>query len=333
MKRFFPLVILCLVVVGCSSTESKIEKSTLEYLEEVYNITDAEVEEIEREYLFDPVFGALDRIFSGKYYRVTVKVNDSVSTTMTGVMNNRKLILRDDNYIQAKHETLRKDSNTYQKVLEELLQMGIVVENVFFRPNSKFNELYHDGIRLLTFELEAQNVTSDSKEVVHRLQTLSNYILEEIDTAIEMELILPVLYYNSEEFKEETVQIKLSYEPEEKLIAKLDEHLLAANLANQVDEDLQEEIEKFNLILSRSRFEREFVPDEDESFRHDLSFLALEGFGDEDILGVMELLRKEGFLETYVHFIFADGSTDGCQAQEVETTDDISRCFGTVKQF
>ena len=330
MKRFFPLVILCLVVVGCSSTESKIEKSTLEYLEEVYNITDAEVENIEREYLFDPVFGALARIFDGKDYRVTVKVNDSVSTTMTGVINNRKLNLRDDNYIQAKHETLRKDSNTYQKVLEELLQMGIVVENVSLGGNY---ELYHDDIRLLTFELEAQNVASDSKEVVHHLQTLSNYILEEIDTAIEMELILPVLYYSFEEFKEETVQIKLSYEPEEKLIAKLDEGLLAAKLANQVDEVLQEEIEKFNLKLAESRFDRAYVLDEDKNFWHYLSFLALEGFGDEDILGVMELLRKEGFLETYVHFIFADGSTDGCQAQEVETTDDISRCFGTVKQF
>lgn len=330
MKRFFPLVILCLVVVGCSSTESKIEKSTLEYLEEVYNITDAEVEEIEREYWFDPVFGALARIFDGKDYRVTVKVNDSVSTTMTGVVNNRKLILRDDNYIQAKHETLRKDSNTYQKVLEELLQMGIAVENVSLGANY---ELYHDDIRLLTFELEAQNVTSDSKEVVHRLQTLSNYILEEIDTAIETELILPVLSfsYNSEEFKEETVQFRLSYEPEEKFIAKLDECLLAANLANQVDEDLQEEIEKFNLILAGSRFDREYVPDENDNFRHDLSLFALEAFGDEDILGVMELLRKEGFFETYVHFIFADGSTDRCQAQEVETTDDISRCFGQSK--
>lgn len=317
--------------MGCSSIETKIEKATLEFLEESYNITDAEIESIEptNEYgAFIVVF--LARIFAGKDYNVTVKVNDSVSTIMDGVINNRKLYLRYDNYISAKHETLRKESDTYQKILEELLQMGIAVENVSLGIN---NELYHDDIRLLTFELEAQHVAFDSKEVVYHLQKLSNHILEEIGTAIEVELMLPVLSYESEEFKEETVQIRLSYDSEEKFVAKLDERLLAANLANQVDGDLQEEIEKFNLKLAASRFDGEYVPDEDEYFQHDLSLLALEGFGEEDILGVMELLKKEGFFETYVHFVFLDGSTDRCQAKEVKTVDDISRCFGKVKKY
>lgn len=91
----------CLVLTGCSSTIKKIEEVTLNYLEESYHISDAEVISIEptepTEQYGSIVVVAFERIFVGRTYDVHVKINDSVSTIMKGKVNKRELIFRNDN--------------------------------------------------------------------------------------------------------------------------------------------------------------------------------------------------------------------------------------------
>lgn len=100
MKRFFTLFFAVLFMAGCSSTETKMEEAITEYLDEGYNITEVDVTSIEKEKVNVPfMVYALDRVFNGKNYDVEIEVGDSISTKITGWVNNRELILRNNNYI------------------------------------------------------------------------------------------------------------------------------------------------------------------------------------------------------------------------------------------
>ena len=150
MKRFFTLFFAVLFITGCSSTETKIEKAATEYLDEAYNITEVNVTSIEKEKVNVPfIVYALDRAFNGKNYDVEIEVGDSISTEMTGWVNNRELALRNNNYILRKDEQLRERSETYQNKLDELLEMGIQVEKATEGHEYK---LYNEGIRLINCE-------------------------------------------------------------------------------------------------------------------------------------------------------------------------------------
>lgn len=331
LKKLFLLATFCLILTGCSSTTKEIEKATLDYLEKSYHITDAEVLSIEPTKQFGSAFVVgLERILAGRNYDVNVKVHDSVSTIMKGQVNERELIFRYDDYVPAKHETLKEESDTYHNLLNDIENMGIVVEEV--TEGIDF-ELYHQDIRLLSYVLHAKKTDFDSEEVVQHLHKLSKHILENIDSTIEIKLQVPLVFYSLDEFTEELVEIELTHTNEKKFVEKLNRQMLHAHLTNQVNDNLRKEIEALNMKLASSRLVEKHQSNQDNFFHPELSLDALKGYDHNDLLNIINLLREKGFDETYVDVYFANGYTDKCKVKQVKTLRDISRCYDQVYGF
>ena len=331
LKRLILLAAICLVLTGCRSTTKKIEEITLDYLEESYHITDAEVLSIEPSDQYGSIVVViLDRIFAGKTYDVRVKVNDSVSTIMEGKVNKRELIFRNDNYVSAKHEKLKEESEIYLHLLKDLENIGILLKDI---DEGIDYELYHQDIRLLSYVLDAKTTEFDSEEVVQYLQNLSTHILENIDTTIEINLQLPLLFYEQGEFIEEMNEIKFTHANEKKFVEKLNRQMLHAYLTTQVNENLRTEIEWLNMGLSSSWLAEIYHSKQDNFFQHEISLNALEGYDHNRLLDVINLLREEGFDETYVAVYFSNGYTEKCQVKQVKILEDVSRCYEQVYGF
>lgn len=332
VKRFFTLSFAVLFMVGCSSTETKIEEAVAEDLNEGYNITEMNVTSIEKEKVNVPfIVYALDRVFNGKNYDVEVEVGDSISTKITGWVNNRELVLRNNNYIIQKDEQLRERSETYQNKLDELLAMGIYVEKATEGHEYK---LYNEGIRLINFEIESENETFNGKEVYQLLTDLSEEILENIDTTVELELTLLAKTYRSYEAQgeaehlttEQVVEIKIPYEEGNKVIDRLNSTLTAAELNYQFDEDLVEKIQELDLILVESTL-KDRVDQADTEFIHEMSFVNSSEIKDETILELMNLLREEGFHKSYVTFINRPSGDRLIQVDRIQKIEDIENYF------
>lgn len=193
LKRFFLLATICLVFSGCSSSAKKIEETTLDYLDKSYHITDAEVLSIEPTKYFGPFFVVmLERIFAGRTYDVKVKVHDATSTIMKGQVNERELVFRNDDYVTAKHKKLKEESEPYLNLLEDLENMGVLVEEI---AKGIDYELYHQDIRLVSYVLHVKPTAFDGEKVVQHLQNFSKHILENIDSTIEINLQFPLRFY------------------------------------------------------------------------------------------------------------------------------------------
>ena len=332
VKRLFTLFFTILLLTGCSFTERRIEKVASEYLDEGYNITDVNVISIEKEKVNVPfIVYALDRVFNGKNYDVEVEIGDSVSTKMTGWVNNRELYFRNSNYVPQKDEQLRKYSETYQNKLEELLEMGIQVEKVTEGHEYK---LYNEGIRLVNFEIKSENETFDGEKVYQLLTDLSEDILENIDTMIELELMLPAKTYRSYEalgegedlIKEEVVEIEIPYEEDKKVLDRLNSTLTAAELNHQFDENIIKKIKELDLIFVESMLKNR-VDKLDIEFIHEVSFVNSSEIKDETILKLMDLMREEGFQESYVTFINRPSGERLNQVGKVQTIEDVEKYF------
>ena len=332
VKRLFTLFFTILLLTGCSFTERRIEKVASEYLDEGYNITDVNVISIEKEKVNVPfIVYALDRVFNGKNYDVEVEIGDSVSTKMTGWVNNRELYFRNSNYVPQKDEQLRKYSETYQNKLEELLEMGIQVEKVTEGHEYK---LYNEGIRLVNFEIKSENETFDGEKVYQLLTDLSEDILENIDTMIELELMLPAKTYRSYEalgegedlIKEEVVEIEIPYEEHKKVLDRLNSTLTAAELNHQFDENIIKKIKELDLIFVESMLKNR-VDKLDIEFIHEVSFVNSSEIKDETILKLMDLMREEGFQESYVTFINRPSGERLNQVSKVQTIEDVEKYF------
>lgn len=332
VKRLFTLFFTILLLTGCSFTERRIEKVASEYLDEGYNITDVNVTSIEKEKVNVPfIVYALDRVFNGKNYDVEVEIGDSVSTKMTGWVNNRELYFRNSNYVPQKDEQLRKYSETYQNKLEELLEMGIQVEKVTEGHEYK---LYNEGIRLVNFEIKSEYETFDGEKVYQLLTDLSEDILENIDTMIELELMLPAKTYRSYEalgegedlIKEEVVEIEIPYEEDKKVLDRLNSTLTAAELNHQFDENIIKKIKELDLIFVESMLKNR-VDKLDIEFIHEVSFVNSSEIKDETILKLMDLMREEGFQESYVTFINRPSGERLNQVGKVQTIEDVEKYF------
>lgn len=332
VKRLFTLFFTILLLTGCSFTERRIEKVASEYLDEGYNITDVNVISIEKEKVNVPfIVYALDRVFNGKNYDVEVEIGDSVSTKMTGWVNNRELYFRNSNYVPQKDEQLRKYSETYQNKLEELLEMGIQVEKVTEGHEYK---LYNEGIRLVNFEIKSEYETFDGEKVYQLLTDLSEDILENIDTMIELELMLPAKTYRSYEalgegedlIKEEVVEIEIPYEEDKKVLDRLNSTLTAAELNHQFDENIIKKIKELDLIFVESMLKNR-VDKLDIEFIHEVSFVNSSEIKDETILKLMDLMREEGFQESYVTFINRPSGERLNQVGKVQTIEDVEKYF------
>src|SRR5699024_509888 len=273
-------------MAGCSSTETKMEEAITEYLDEEYNITEVDVTSIEKEKVNVPfMVYALDRVFNGKNYDVEIEVGDSISTKITGWVNNRELILRNNNYILKKDEQLRERSESYQNKLDKLLEMGIHVEKATEGHEYK---LYNEGIRLVNFEIKSETEVFNGEEMYQLLTGLSEDILENIDTAVELELILPAKVYRSYEgqekvedsITEQIVEIEIPYEEDNKVIDHLNSTLTAAELNHQFDEDLVKRIRELDLKLVESTL-KDRVDQVDTEFIHEISFINSSEIKDE----------------------------------------------------
>lgn len=332
VKRFFTLLFAILFMTGCSSTETKIEEATAGYLDEGYNTTEVNVISIEKEKVNVPfIVYALDRAFNGKNYDVEIEVGDSISTEMTGWVNNRELALRNNNYILRKDEQLRERSETYQNKLDELLEMGIQVEKATEGHEYK---LYNEGIRLINFEIESENETFNGEEIYQLLTDLSEEILENIDTTVELELTLPVKAYRSYEAQgeaehsitEQEAEIKIPYEEDRKVIDRLNSTLTAAKLNHQFDEDLIEKIQELDLVFVESTL-KDRVDQADTEFIHEISFVNSSEIKDETILELMNLLREEGYHKSYITFINRPNGERLNQVDKIQTIEDIENYF------
>src|SRR5699024_8794875 len=317
---------------GCSSTETKMEEAITEYLDEGYNITEVDVTSIEKEKVNVPfMVYALDRVINGKNYDVEIEVGDSISTKITGWVNNRELILRNNNYILKKDEQLRERSESYQNKLDKLLEMGIHVEKATEGHEYK---LYNEGIRLINFEIESKNETFNGEEVYQLLTDLSEEILENIDTTVELELTLPAKTYRSYEAQgeaehlttEQVVEIKIPYEEGNEVIDRLNSTLTAAELNYQFDEDLVKKTQELDLILVESTF-KDRVDQVDTEFIHEISFVNSSEIKDETILELMDLLREEGFHDSYVTFINRPSGERLIQVDRIQKIEDIENHF------
>ena len=331
LRRLILLAIFCLGLTGCSSTTKEIEETTLDYLENSYHITDAEVLSIEPTKQYGSIFVVLlERIFAGRTYNVEVKVHDATSTIMTGQVNERELVFRNNDYVSTKHEKLTEESDTYLQLLNDLENKGILVEGI---AEGIDYELYHQDIRLLSYVLHVNMTAFDGEEVVGHLQDLSTHILENIDTTVDINLQIPLLFYEFDKFTENMVEIELKHANEKEFVEKLNRQMLHVHLITQVDDDLKTEIETMNMELSSSRLIEQHQSNQDNFFHHELSLDALKGYEDNDLLAVINLLRDKGFDETNVGVYFANGYTDTCKVKQVKTLADISRCYGQVYGF
>lgn len=194
-------------------------------------------------------------------------------------------------------------------------------------------DLYHQDIRLLSYGLHVKTTTFDGEEVVEHLQDLSTYILENIDTTIEINLQIPLLFYEFDKFTENIVEIELPHANEKKFVEKLNQQMLHAHLITQVNDNLRTEIETLNMEVSSSRLVEQHQSNQDHFFHHELSLNALKGYEENDLLTVINLLREKDFDETYVSVYFANGYTDTCKVKQVKSSQDISRCYGQAYGF
>lgn len=338
MKRFIALLSILFMVTGCSSMEQRIEKNIYEDLKEKYNIEQAEVTSIEEQHAPAPfIVYALDRIFNGKNYDVEIEVSDSTSTTMTGLVNNRKMSLKRSDYVKQKHDRLKELDEDYQDKINQLAEMGLEIEKV---TEGSAHQIYQEGTRLIDFTIESEEALFDVVEFYDLLSSLSNDILENIDTLAQVELTVPtkVYYtlYDSYELSDEEIEslfqkdatetFKIEYKDEEYPVDRLDAMRTAIELNEQMDVEKVQAFQEIETVLHDSSISV-YHRDLDQTAIHLLRFINSDHLDDEKILELIELLQEMNFDESYIEFVNRSTGEEQNKIGDIQTIADVEEYF------
>lgn len=330
-KILICIALLILLLVACTSKEEKVGLAAKEHLEKTYHLKDVEVVSVE--YAPPPgafIVFALDYLFNGKNYEVTLQANDMPIFEVVGTVNARELEFKDNDYVSAKHEKLLEEDETYQSVIEQLGDAGIEIITLY--------DHYFDGSkRVVHFNIDLNQATLPSEELADKLLTMSNMVLENIETTVSLKLSVNEKDIFAGEVREQLTEIEVV--PDEKdehetFIQTLGDQLVAINSVNRLKEVMIEKLKAYYLSVNISRLNHllsfEIENRDNKVVRHELWMNVLAGYELSDLLEGFKFLQEEGFNDTFVMLTFKEGSTDYCQVKELQTIQDIERCYTNI---
>lgn len=324
MKRLVSVLSILLFLTACKSTDTKIEEAILEEMEEKYHLTEVEVTAIKEKNVQGAFVAYLfGRVLGGKDYEVEMEVADSVSTRFSGIVNNRELKLKNEDYIPRKHEKLLETSVAYQENIEELARRGVLVDEVVEGYHRKLSK---QGIRLLHYEVESEDELFNMAKLYDVLEDLSAEILEEIDWKFELDLTLPaenkILFKDESEV--EVFEIEMSYDEDREVLEQLESTMIAAELNLAFDEEIVEKIRVLGLNPVQSIFHNRPETTETE-YIHEILIEEANDVTEEMVLELVELLKDEGFRLSYLSFFNPNVPYEAVEVNEINTLADVEQ--------
>src|SRR5699024_10022470 len=183
MKKYIFVACFSLFLMDYSSKEKKTGSAAIEYVEDIYHI-DEEIKIISAEKVSMPIHllvRALDDLFNGRDYNVVLEINKSIPFQVESVVNQRSLEVKDNNYIEAKHEVFKKENQTYQHMMQKLKEFGVEYIHIY--------DTYFDDITQTIYNhiiLNEPDIETD--EFIHILDQMSEMLIENRQTDISLKI-------------------------------------------------------------------------------------------------------------------------------------------------
>lgn len=331
MRQFIYLIFISITLIACNP-EKKAELTAKKHLKDVYHLED-EIETIDvkqRGSQIAFIVYALDLIFNGRNYDVSLQINEEYPIKVDGVVNNRRAKFEYDNYITSKHETLQKENKEYREMINQLSEMGI---NEFM-----IYDKYYDGsIRTIDNQIILDELDLDEEKLVTILHTISKKLLENVDSNISLQLTTNVNNYFINHISTSPIEIQLQpYNANEHdtLIHLLNNQLLALQTANLVNESMMEQFhtikDKYNVFITRTdiNYISEYRFDSAlRLIRHEIEAEVLEGYNTDNLLDFFKWLNENGFEHSFIKLFFPEESSQFCQVKNTQTIDDLEQCI------
>lgn len=306
MKKFI-LLMMIILLAGCSSLEEKVSVYTEKHIEEAYGEKVKMTSIKESIPVGSTIIVVLVKLF-GDGYDVTFESEDHPSFTFSGDISGN-LENFDENFIQSKHEYLLETDKEYKNYHKVFLENGIEdvhMESMIHKGKTyiRVNGLYNGG-------------DTNPEKLVNTLEEISsNLVNVPIGISLELKMGYENLitdYYDKNESNEFVQVLEQQF-------------MLFHHNDIVVTEELDQELEPLNMFVGSNL---EVETDNDyfytRLYKHQSLALHIHPQSSQgEIIKAFEVFRNHGMDESIVEIVDLEGQ---CKVKEVQVTEDLNRCY------
>ncbi|MBA4538396.1 hypothetical protein H1Z61_14955 [Bacillus aquiflavi] len=322
MKKIVLLfVVICLLVVGCSS-EKKIANYVKENINERYGI-EAEIIDMKPQEVYGSIFviiiSGVVGFFGGESYDLVLETTDEPVITFDAYCSEGEIHSYSDNYIDKKYEWLVENDKDYAKQVEALAQHGIKDIEVT------------GGNEDILFKASYENSDLQAKEMLGLFRDMGSKILENVPFEVSLAFDVETKDYSNSELGTKQINLEIysnQLDNAKEMVEVLADELAVIQSNEAMSDEIVKKLEGLNFDVSSSLNETYGRNEVDLTmYQHSIWLRSKENLNWEHLVKALNIMRDAGMSEAYVELISEFGFTDACLLKELEDEDDIKSCF------